>query len=128
MVLLDTCTMLWLVGQPGQLSDPARQAISASAGAVFVSAISAWEIALKHRSDKLGLPMSPEEWYAGAMEHHGLSEIPISGRIAIVSACLPRLHSDPADRLLVATALERGVPLITPDRHISQYPDVRVVW
>jgi len=116
------------VGRPTQLSDAAREAISASAGAIFVSAISAWEVAIKTSSGKLGLPKPPERWYPEALEHHGLEEIPVSGAIAIASASLPRLHNDPADRLLIATALEKGLALITPDRRISQYPNVRTVW
>src|SRR4051794_3135270 len=113
-VLLDTCTLLWLVSQPAQLSEPAREAISASAGAIFVSAISAWEIAIKSASGKLGLPKAAGQWYAEVLEHHGLDEIPISGSIAITSASLPRLHNDPADRLLIATAREQGLVLVTP--------------
>ena len=128
MVLLDTCTLLWLAGDPSRLSVAARNLIADNAGAVFVSPISAWEIAIKSGAGKLSLPKPAATWYAEVLQHHGLQEIPISGSIATASATLPRLHNDPADRFLIATALEKGLSLITPDHHIAEYPLVRVVW
>lgn len=83
---------------------------------------------MKSSLGKLRLPSPADQWYAEVLEHHGLEEIPVSGSIAIASARLPRLHTDPADRLLVATAIEEGLALITPDWHISQYDRVRVLW
>lgn len=128
MVLLDTCALIWLVGDPTRFSRSAHLAISNAAGAVFVSAISAWEIATKSSLGKLELPKPADRWYAEVLEHHGLEEIPISGAIAIASTSLPRLHNDPADRLLIATAIEHGLTLVTPDKHISQYTQVQTIW
>lgn len=128
MVLLDTCTLLWLTGDQAKLSDVAREAILANAGGVCVSAISAWEITLKVSAGKLLIPLPPQEWYPAVLQHHGLLEIPVSGAIAIASALLPRIHTDPADRLLIATAIQEQIPLLTPDGHISAYGQVRVVW
>ncbi len=127
-ILLDTCTLLWLVSAPAHLSESARRAISAGAGSVFVSAISAWEIGIKSGSGKLLLPQPAPTWFAGVLQHHGLEEVPVNGSTAIASTLLPRLHNDPADRLIIATALEMDLTLVTPDKHIAQYPMARVLW
>jgi PIN domain nuclease of toxin-antitoxin system len=128
MVLLDTCTLLWLVGAAEQLSAEARSAIEQSTGALFVSAITAFEIGVKHRKRALQLPLDPVTWYAEALAFHGLCECPVTGVIAGRSTQLPRLHADPCDRILVATAGEHGWTLLTPDPLIQQYPGITVRW
>ena len=128
MLLLDTCAVLWLADDQESLSARAREAIEESAAGLFVSAISAFEIAIKHRQGKLRLPLEPAEWYAEALETHGLSEIPVSGEIALRATALPPIHRDPCDRFIIATALTKDLAVVTPDRTIPQYPGVRVVW
>ncbi len=128
MILLDTCTLLWLVAAPSRLSKRARATIDASRGQMFVSAISAFEVAIKHRRRALVLPLPADEWYAAAIAHHGVVEIAVTGSIAARSVALPALHADPADRMIVATAQDRSLTVVTPDRLIGQYPDVSVIW
>lgn len=128
MVLLDTCTLLWLASDQDSLSQPAAAAISSSAGGLAVSAMSAFEIAVKHRQGKLELPLPPEQWYAEALQSHGVHELPVSGQCALLAARLPFIHRDPCDRFLIATALVHRLPIITPDKIIPQYPDLRVIW
>lgn len=128
MVLLDTCTLLWVASTPDKLSPTARQTIRSSAGSIYVSAISSFEIALKHRRGALTLPLPPEEWLAEVVKLHGFTEAPISSRIAARSALLPLHHNDPADRILVATAKELGAPIVTPDALIKAYSGIRVIW
>ena len=128
MLLLDTCALLWLAAEPEQLSRRAVAAIGRSAGGLFVSAITAFEIARKHRQGKLGLPLPPEEWYAVALVTHGIAEIPLDGRLAARAATLPPIHRDPCDRFIIATAIDRSHAVITADKTIPRYPRVRVVW
>ena len=128
MLLLDTCTLLWLAGDKDKLSDTARSTIAQNAGKLFVSAISAFEIGVKFRKGKLGLPMNPDDWYAKAIELLGLKEIPVDGMTAIRSTMLPEVHWDPADRIIVATAQLRGMPVLTPDTRIASYPDTSTIW
>jgi len=128
MFLLDTCTLLWLASDQGQLSDPAREAIAAGAGRLFVSAISAFEIGVKHNKGKLTLPSPPDIWFPKALKLHGLRRIAVTPRIALRATSLPPLHNDPMDRLIIATAQIRRLVLITPDAHISQYPNVTCLW
>jgi PIN domain nuclease of toxin-antitoxin system len=127
-ILLDTCVLLWLAADPSRLSKLALDQLSEHRGRLFVSAISAFEIGIKHRKGKLELPMPPDDWYEEALEFHGLAEIPVSGRIASRSTLLPSLHSDPCDRILVATAQQHGVAILTPDPLIQAYPEIRWLW
>lgn len=126
-VLLDSCTLLWLANDPRELSVVATEAIR-SANIVAVSPMSIFEIARKFHAGKLSLLLSPLDWYEEAIRTHGLTEVGITGPIAARAAVLPMIHRDPADRFLIATALEKGMRLITPDPEIWKYPEVRVVW
>lgn len=128
MILLDTCTLLWLAIRPKELSAPAREAIAGSGEFAHVSAISAWEIAWKHRNRRLELALAPEAWFPLALEQHRLREVPLTAAICLRMAALPELHRDPADRFLVATAQEHDLTLITPDPLIRQYPQLKSLW
>ncbi len=128
MILLDTCTLLWLAIEPKRLSSAAREGMAAAGEFVYVSAISAWEIAWKHRCRKLQLKLAPEAWWPRAVEQHALKELPISAAIALRSTSLSSLHRDPADRFLIATAQEHNLTLLTPDPDIRQYPDLKSLW
>ncbi len=128
MVLLDTCTLLWLAAEQSQLSPAAREAIARNAGRLFVSAISAFEIGIKHAKGRLSLPVEADAWFAQVLDFHGLREIPVSGRIAARSTALPPLHADPCDRLIVATALLHDFVIVTPDPLVRSYPGVVTDW
>ncbi len=128
MLLLDTCVLLWLAADQHSLSAAARAEISAHAGRLFVSAISAFEIGIKHQKGRLELPLPPEKWFALAKELHGLREVPVSGAIAARSASLPPLHADPCDRIIVATAQLHSFSIVSPDGLIHQYPGIKACW
>ncbi len=127
-MLLDTCTVLWLAADKSKLSEEARRALREARGPLFVSAISAFEIAARYRMRALQLPMPPDDWYREALEFFALQEIPISGSIAARAALLPPHHDDLCDRTIVATALERGLPIVTPDASIGAYEGVSIIW
>jgi PIN domain nuclease of toxin-antitoxin system len=127
-ILFDTCTLLWLASDQTRLSAEAIRVISEQAGFLFSSSITAFEIGLKQRKGLLGLPLPPERYYVEALASHGIREIPIDGVIAVRSTALPRLHADPSDRILVATAQRHSLTLLTPDPWIHAYPDTKVVW
>lgn len=128
MVLLDTCCLLWLVAGRRELSIRARKRISESAGSLFISAITAFEIAIKHRKGRLTLPMKPEKWIEQALEFHGIAELPIDWRVASRSALLPPHHEDPCDRMIIATAELRNLPILSPDPLLKAYAGVQVDW
>ena len=128
MILLDTCTLLWLASDQKRLSKTARERIRASQGSLFVCAITAFEIGIKHRKGALVLPLSPERWYAEALEFHGLVEVALSGEIAVASTLLPAHHPDPCDRFIVATGAHHEMVVLTPDPMIHAYDEVESVW
>jgi len=128
MVLLDTCTLIWLTSDHGKLSTKARRLIRDSVGALYISSMSAFEIGGKSRKGKLKLSLDPRSWFTTALERHGISEIPVDAGIALESTALPGLHNDPVDRIIIATAAEHGLTILTPDRLIGQYDSVKVQW
>ena len=128
MVLLDTCTLLWLASDQRMLSPRARLELESNGGALFVSAITAFEIALKHRKGKLTLPLAPARWIEAALDFHGVAELPMTWRIAARAAELPLARGDPCDRIIVATAEEAGLLLLSPDEHLRGVKGVQVAW
>jgi PIN domain nuclease of toxin-antitoxin system len=128
LVLLDTCALLWLASDQSQLSEDAKNAVRKNAGALFVSAITALEIAIKCRRGKLTLPLPVLEWFVMALDSHGIKEIPVTGSIAVASVALPHRHNDPFDRIIVATAELNGMKIISCDQQLAQYEQVKVIW
>jgi PIN domain nuclease of toxin-antitoxin system len=125
-VLLDTCAVIWLAnGDP--LEDGAAAAIvqAAMAEGVFISPISAWEIGLlsRPRSGRaVAFLPDPAAWFARVMAAPGVKSAPFTADIAIAASQLPEpLHGDPADRLLIATARDLALPIITRDAKILDY-------
>src|SRR3989338_5436702 len=128
MLLLDTCTLLWLAADQKNLSEKVRQAISDNANGLFVSSISALEISLKFKKKLLQLPLPPGRWFEKALELHGINEITVNAKIATLSGLLPALHNDPFDRILISTAKINHLAIATPDNHISIYKEIKTVW
>ena len=85
-----------------------------------MSAISFWEVGMQLRKGHLELGVALDAWRRGLLRR-GLTEVPVNGRIASRAGRLPDLHGDPADRIIVATALE-GHQLVTADRCILEWP------
>lgn len=127
MFLLDTCTLLWLATDHSKLSTASQEAIK-TADTIFVSAISAFEIGIKHRKGKLSLSFEPEQWYKTALDFYALREIQMSGVIAARSTSLPPLNADPCDRIIVATAQIHQLTILTPDPLIRAYPQTDTLW
>jgi PIN domain nuclease of toxin-antitoxin system len=121
-LLLDTCTFLWIVGDAPQLSRRARTLFQSPEHEVFLSAGSAWEIAIKHALGRLTLPDEPARFVPEMREAHGIEALPIDEVSALHIARLPALHRDPFDRLLVSQAIVHGLTILTPDPLVTQYP------
>jgi PIN domain nuclease of toxin-antitoxin system len=126
-LLLDTCTFLWLVVDAPELSPLAREALRDAASHVSLSAVSAWEISIKHALGRLPLPEAPQAWLPSCRERHGIEALPLGEDAALRLATLPQLHRDPFDRMLVCQAIEEGLVLVTPDPAIRQYA-VKTLW
>ena len=121
-LLLDTHAFLWWRENDPRLGAQARKAI-ARADIVYVSAASAWEIAIKVALGKLRIPGSVEE----AVEESRFSGLPISLGHAAAVLDLPDHHRDPFDRMLIAQARVGGMTVVTADRRFEPY-DVAVLW
>ena len=119
-LILDTCALIWLVNGGGRLSEDTLIAIK-EADVVYVSAASALEIGCKVALGKLDLSMPGNEWYHKALDVHDLVETPVDGEIALLSASLPMHHKDPADRIIIATAEQKNLPVVTHDSRFEQY-------
>lgn len=131
MVVLDTHALVWWASGDAQLSGAAREAIERErqGGEVLVSAISAWEVAMLVRAQRLALTMDAEAWLDTVAQVPGLRFVPVDVRISVQSVELPGdFHKDPADRLIVATARHFGTPLVTADLKIRSYAHVQTVW
>jgi PIN domain nuclease of toxin-antitoxin system len=94
---------------------------------VFLSAVSAWEITVKHALGKLPLPEAPERFVPRQRASRGIAPLPLDEEAALELGRLPLLHRDPFDRMLVCQALVSGMRLVTPDPQIARYP-VRTLW
>jgi PIN domain nuclease of toxin-antitoxin system len=126
-LLLDTCTFLWVLSGAPQLSPRAADIVHQPDNEIFLSAASAWEIAVKHSSGKLLLPERPERFVPAMREERGIVSLAIDEESALHASRLALLHRDPFDRLLVAQAIVHGMTILTPDPIISQYP-ARTMW
>jgi PIN domain nuclease of toxin-antitoxin system len=126
-LLLDTCAFLWILFEPTQLSELVRDAVIDPGNEVYLSAVSAWEIAVKHALGKLPLPAAPELLVAEQREAHGIVALPLDERAALFIGRLPPIHRDPFDRMLTSQALSHGMTIVTPDPVISKYA-VNTVW
>lgn len=131
MILLDTHILLWWVNDPATLSVPAQKAIASAAEsrAVYVSAISSWEIAMLVARGRLRLALDVRDWLCRCEALPFLTFVPVNTAIAVESVRLPEFpHADPADRIIAATALSLGARLVTKDDKLRNYPRVETVW
>lgn len=131
MIVLDTHTWIWFVSKPEVLSKRAKKAVSAAVEekSVLISSISVWEVALLVIKKRLTLSLDVTDWIAKSEGLPFIQFIEISNAIAVKSVNLPQpLHPDPADRIIIATALSAGVPLVTKDKKLLNYPHVKTIW
>jgi PIN domain nuclease of toxin-antitoxin system len=118
-ILLDTHVLVWLDEGSSRLGGKALQLIDRALAeeALVVSAISFWEVAMLVRKGRLALQGEVEVWRRELLAK-GVREIPLHGGVAIRAATLRDFHGDPADRLIVSTALEMSAALATADERI----------
>jgi PIN domain nuclease of toxin-antitoxin system len=117
-ILLDTHALIWAAADDRKLGRRSRRLIEKhwAEGDVLVCALSFWEVALLHERGRIALPLPVAQWRDQRLGA-GLGELAVDGAIAVRAAGLGSLP-DPIDRLIVATALERGAALLTADERI----------
>lgn len=118
-VVLDTNALVWALEGDKALGRRAEHMIDQAVldGVAHVSAISFWELSLKIRKGKFRLAQPIADWRASVLRL-GVREVAIDGTIGIAANELPNMHDDPADRLIVATALNLGASLATSDARL----------
>jgi PIN domain nuclease of toxin-antitoxin system len=131
MLLLDTHAVVWWVDNPKRIPREATRAIDKAlrkSETIGVSSFSLREIALLARAGRLRLGMDLDVWLGKVEALRALAFYPVNNRIARRSASLLLETKDPADRIIVSTALEYGATLITGDERIRAYEGVRSIW
>lgn len=126
-LLLDTHTLLWFDTAPERLPERAV-ALLRDRSRVVVSAISAWELAIKNRLRKLPEADALLTAYAETLQTYGFTELPFTSVHALKDRELSSTHRDPFDRALVAQALSEGLQLVSKDPALASFPGITVVW
>lgn len=126
MLLLDTHVLVWLDEGNPRLGPAALQTINEAlaAGQLVVATISFWEVAMLVEKQRLTLETKLADWRFELLQA-GLLEIPLRGATAILAGQLPLFHGDPADRMIVATAIENSAMLMTADEKILAWNQYR---
>jgi PIN domain nuclease of toxin-antitoxin system len=128
-LLLDTHVWIWRLLAPQRLSAAAEHAVAAHGSTVHLSPVSTWETLVLARKGRLALSPSPAEWVLEALRRSAPVSVPLSHAIALRSERLEGFPSeDPADRFLVATALEHELTLVTADRAMRAFEPVKTLW
>ena len=122
--LLDTSALLWALGEPERLSPRARRLVDA--GENVVSVASYWEIVIKTQKGLLTIS-DLATWWRRASELIAAPMLNIRSSHVTALAALPMLHKDPFDRILIAQAKAEGLPLLTNDSAVSDYP-IETLW
>jgi PIN domain nuclease of toxin-antitoxin system len=120
-LLLDTHVLLWAAGMPERLSMNALALIEDPENALYFSAASLWEIAIKRGLGRADFQVDARVLRRGLLDN-GYHEMSISSEHAIAIDTLPPIHKDPFDRILVAQAMVEGIILLTADPLVAQYP------
>ena len=122
--LLDTCFVIWM-SQNEVLAPEALTALAeckAEDVPVFISAVTAWELGMLLSKGRIRETRDAERWYLDFLQDGGFTEHPVTSTIFVAACFLPQpIHKDPIDRILIATAREHDLTIITRDRAILSY-------
>jgi PIN domain nuclease of toxin-antitoxin system len=120
-VLLDTNAWLWIIAAPQRLGATARELVEDRRNELFLSAVSSWEIVIKHAMGRVDLPAPPEALIPAQMRSSGVTGLPVEHAHALRVGSLPTHHRDPFDRLLIAQAQIESLAILTADPVFGRY-------
>ena len=123
-LLLDTHVWIWLVRAEDRIPKDVLELmlVAAGAGSMFLSVMSIWELSLLDAKGRISLNMPCLSWVQTALDRSRAQTVALTPDVAVSCHQLPgRLHSDPIDRILVATARAEGLTLVTRDKAILDY-------
>jgi PIN domain nuclease of toxin-antitoxin system len=131
-ILLDTHVLVWWLAEPAKIPSRATRAIAAAVRdkePIGVSSISIWEIAMLVERGRLAFTMDLDAWLTRVESLPFFQFLPVDNHVAIQSVRLEDFpHRDPADRIIVATAISHGAELLTGDTTLQKYRGVKTVW
>jgi PIN domain nuclease of toxin-antitoxin system len=128
MIILDTHTWIWWAAESKNLASGAKQAIT-KADTLGVSIISCWEVAMLVSKQRIGFTIDVQDWIDQALQRPKIQLLPLDTQIVVTSTRLPgEFHGDPVDRMIVASCLKFGAPLVTKDKRIKDWRQIRVIW
>lgn len=131
MIVLDTNALIRWIGDSKKLSKKAKKIIEESEKekSVYISSMSVLEIYTLLNKNRLGLNTVGDNWLQRIENLSFVHFVPIDNKIAVLSINLPDFdHKDPADRIIIATALHMGAKLVTSDKKILNYSKVQTIW
>ncbi len=131
MIVLDTHVLIWWLDNPSFLPFSVAEKITQhqKSGSIYVSAVSIWEVCLLVQKKKLSLQRNLNEWTERLERFPFLKIIPVDHWLFLRSTELTSpFHADPADRIIVATAIRLGAILVTKDQKILDSPHVKTFW
>ncbi len=132
MIVLDTHVLVWWVSAPKRIPARARRLVDGAIDAgepIGVSSICIWEVAMLVARGRLELRIPVDAWISSVEAVPFLQFIPVDNRIAFRAVTLEEFpHRDPADRIILATALGLGAVLVTADIRLHAFDAVRTVW
>ena len=131
MIVLDTHIWIWYLDSPELLSERARTTVdhARDESDILISSISTWEVFMLESKGRLRLRIPVLEWLRKSERLSFLRFVPVDNDIARLSVQLPEYpHQDPADRMIIATALSLGARIVTKDHKIQDYTRVPTVW
>ena len=127
-ILLDTHVWIWASLNDRTSLSPRAVRVIKEAKRKWVSAISCWELAKLVERKRIGFSIPVLNWITRSFNEMDISIADLSPEIAVESTQLKGFHKDPADQIIVATSRVLGVPLLTSDRRILDFPDVETIW
>jgi PIN domain nuclease of toxin-antitoxin system len=119
--LLDTNAVLWWFEGSNRFKKSLRDSLTDRRNAVFISAVTTWEISIKAAIGKLTLPEEPKSYLAPRIVRAGFTLLPVLAEHTYEVFSLPLHHLDPFDRLLIAQARMSDLSIVTADRAFAQY-------
>ena len=125
MIVLDTHIWLWWIAEDYRSIGDERVQLLKDEDIVAVSAISCFEIAWLERHKRIDLNIKKDEWFELALDGSGIAMLPITPEIACLAVDLPEHHSDPQDRIIIATSLAYDALLMSSDKKFSLYKELK---
>jgi len=130
-ILLDTHVLIWLAGDPARVSRPAAKAIrkAEASGSLAIASITLWEMALIASRGRIRHRGTLEQWIGSVLSVSRVAIRELTPQIAVLATQFPdNFPSDPADRLIAATARYENLPLVTADEGIQASPLIKTIW